>query len=333
MNDTWQAFLQQNADLEHAPLLPDCALADLSYLGLIRASGKDARDFLQGQLTNDIRQLSAEHSQLSSYCSPKGRMLAAFRLFEREGAIYLQLPRDVLPAILKRLRMFVMRAEVTLDDASDELVCVGLAGDCAPDLLPGPAPADDNATVQAGEFTLIRIPGDRPRFELIAPSEAMQAFWSKAAATATPASPDCWPLLDIRAGLPTVFSETAESFVPQMANLQLIDGVSFTKGCYTGQEIVARMQYLGKLKRRMYRVRIDADQRPQPGEELFSASSASGQGAGRVVDARPSPTGGYEALVVTQISSAEQNDLHLGEAGGPPVVIEALPYAFAVEGE
>ncbi len=330
MNNDWQAFLQEHTDLASAPLLPDCALSDLSHLGLIRASGADVRDFLQGQLTSDIRQVDANHSQMSSYCSPKGRMLATFRLFQRGDDIYLQLPREVLPAILKRLRMFVLRAQVTLDDASDELVSVGLAGDCAESLLPGPAPTADNGVSQTGEFTVIRIPGDRPRFELIAPAAAMQEFWTRAAATATPASPDSWPLLDIRAGLPTVVSETAEAFVPQMANLQLVDGVSFTKGCYTGQEIVARMQYLGKLKRRMYRVRIPGDRCPQPGEELFSASSESGQGAGRVVDARPSPDGGCEALAVIQISSAEQNDLHLGSADGPALVIEDLPYAFAI---
>jgi tRNA-modifying protein YgfZ len=116
-----------------------------------------------------------------------------------------------------------------------------------------------------------------------------------------------------------------------MANLQLLGGVSFTKGCYTGQEVVARMQYLGKLKRRMYRARIDAQACPARGTEIFSPSSESGQGAGRVVDAAPSPDGGFEVLAVLQISSADTGDLHLGEAGGPRLELLDLPYAFPAE--
>jgi folate-binding protein YgfZ len=156
----------------------------------------------------------------------------------------------------------------------------------------------------------------------------MQALWEEARQTATPTSRQAWALLDIRAGIPTVYPETVEAFVPQMANLQLVEGVSFTKGCYTGQEVVARMQYLGKLKRRMYRVRVDTGQPVEPGMELFSASSDSGQGAGRVVDAAASPDGGYEALVVTPISCAEADDLQLGDSGGPALHLLDMPYPF-----
>jgi folate-binding protein YgfZ len=134
--------------------------------------------------------------------------------------------------------------------------------------------------------------------------------------------------MDIRAGIPNVFEDTVEAFVPQMANLQLVGGVSFTKGCYTGQEVVARMQYLGKLKRRMYHARVDAGQPPTPGTEVFSPSSDSGQGAGRIVDAAASPDGGYEVLAVLQISSADANDLQLGDIDGPALQLMELPYAF-----
>jgi folate-binding Fe-S cluster repair protein YgfZ len=113
-----------------------------------------------------------------------------------------------------------------------------------------------------------------------------------------------------------------------MANMQLVNGVSFTKGCYTGQEVVARMQYLGKLKRRMYRAHIEGADPPRPGQELFSASSTSNQGAGRVVDARPAPGGGYELLAVAEIESAEHADLHLGHTTGPKLAMLSLPYPF-----
>lgn len=309
---------------------PDCALCDLSHLGMIRASGSDLRTFLQGQLTNDINQVTAERAQLSSYCSPKGRMLGSFWILQRDDALYLQLPRERLPAILKRLQMFVLRSAVKLEDASDELARFGIAGECASDLLPF-IPADDSASETRDEITILRLPGDRPRFEVIGPAQALTPIWSLAADRAQRVDPAFWALLDIRAGIPSVHEATVEAFVPQMANLQLVGGVSFTKGCYTGQEVVARMQYLGKLKRRMYRARINADPCPQPGAELFSPSSDSGQGAGRVVDAVPAPDGGCEALVVLQISSAEANDVRLHDAAGAAVELLDLPYAFAAD--
>jgi folate-binding protein YgfZ len=337
MNDHWQQFLQsQGATLSDqgvaqfidAPLLPDCALCDISSHGLIRVSGPDSREFLQGQFTNDVTQVTPEHSQLSSFCSPKGRMLALFRIFQRGDDLYLMLPRERLAATLKRLSMFILRAQVNLSDASDELAIAGIAGDCAAPLVPQ-APSDTDGSTTVGELTVIRLAGDRERFLLIGDAATMQTWWQQAAAQATPASSDCWPLLDIRAGIPSVVEPTTEAFVPQMANLQLLNGVSFTKGCYTGQEVVARMQYLGTLKRRMYRVRIDSDHCPPPGTELFSPSSASGQGAGRVVDARPGPDGGCEALVVSQISSMEEaRDLRLGSAEGPMLSSLSLPYCF-----
>jgi hypothetical protein len=137
-----------------------------------------------------------------------------------------------------------------------------------------------------------------------------------------------WSLMDIRAGVPNIFEDTVEAFVPQMANLQLIGGVSFTKGCYTGQEVVARMQYLGKLKRRMYRAHVDSTQAPARGAEVFSPSSESGQGAGRIVDVAASPDGGYEVLAVIQISSAGADDLRLVDAEGPALRLLDLPYQF-----
>jgi hypothetical protein len=145
------------------------------------------------------------------------------------------------------------------------------------------------------------------------------------------AGPDFWALLDIRAGLPTVYDQTAEAFVPQMANLQLVEGVSFTKGCYTGQEVVARMQYLGKLKRRMYLARIAAADVPPPGTDLYAPGSESGQGTGKVVDARRAPAGDIEALVVVETGSAETGDVRLGGPDGPPLTFSPLPYPLPAD--
>ena len=306
---------------------PDCALTDLSHFGLIRASGPDVRSFLQGQLTNDINAVTTERAQFSSYCNPKGRMLGSFWIFQRGEDLYLQLPVERLASILQRLGMFVLRSDVTLGDASDELARFGLSGDCAEALLPF-APGADKACLTRDQITIVRLPGDRPRFELVGPADILADHWEKLLAKAEQTGSEFWSLMDIRAGMPNVFEDTTEAFVPQMANLQLVDGVSFTKGCYTGQEVVARMQYLGKLKRRMYHARIDSPQAPARGAEVFSPSSDSAQGAGRVVDVAASPEGGFEVLVVAQISSAEADDLRLQDAQGPRLHLLQLPYQF-----
>ena len=323
--NNWQEVVTRNTPLQ--PVFPGCSVTDLSHFGLIRASGPDLRTFLQGQLTNDIKQVTPQVAQLSSYCSPKGRMLGSFRIFQRGEALYLQLPADRLEAILRRLRMFVLRSQVTLEDAGDELARLGLAGDCATDLLPF-VPAEEKGCMTRDELTVIRLPGDRPRFEVLGPPAKLAGLWTNAAGRAEPTGPDFWGLMDIRAGIPNVREDTVEAFVPQMANLQIIGGVSFTKGCYTGQEVVARMQYLGKLKRRMYRARSDGPELPMPGTEVYSASSESGQGAGRIVDAVPAPEGGFEALVVLQISVADAGDIRLHDSDGPVLELLDLPYAF-----
>jgi hypothetical protein len=335
MNNEWKAFLESRGigieDGVAAPTpedLGDCNLFDLGQFGLIRVGGEDAVDFLQGQLTNDVRALTADHSQLSSYCSPKGRMMASFRLFRLGDDILIQLPRTRLGPILRRLRMFVLRSKVTLEDASDDLVQIALAGDCAPEILGDLAPGAADETVQGDGLVVVRVAGDRPRFLATGTPAAITALWQQAANRAIPAGASAWRLLDIRAGIPVVEEETVEAFVPQMTNLQLINGVSFTKGCYTGQEVVARMQYLGKLKRRMFRVSIDTDPCPAAGTELFSPRSASGQGAGRIVSAAPAPGGGCEALAVVETAVAESGDVHAGSNEGPVLKFLDLPYQF-----
>jgi len=328
MISEWSDFIASRPPAQPAPA---CALCDLSHLGLIRARGEEAATFLQGQLTNDTRLISPARAQLSAWCSPKGRMMASFLAFQYGDDLYLQVAADRLEAVLKRLRLFVLRTRVELSDASDELVRIGVAGDCAPALLGDPVPGEAFAVQRRGELAVIRLPGDRPRFEVVGPVAAVRQLWERAEARATPAAAGYWSLLDIRAGVPTVFDETADAFVPQMTNLQLIDGVSFTKGCYTGQEVVARMQYLGRLKRRMYYARIAGAQPPAPGTELYAPGSESGQGTGRIVAAQPSPDGGTEALAVVEIASAEGGEVRLGGPDGPALQFLPLPYALPAE--
>jgi folate-binding protein YgfZ len=344
MNSQWKAFLESrsaqidqegNVRFPDAPLEADCALMDLSQLGLIGVRGPEAASFLQGQLTNDVLGLSESKSQLGSHCSHKGRMLASFRVFKLEGTVYLQLPRTQVEAMVQRLRMYLLRTEAAVEDASDRFASIALAGYCAPSLLGArfdAVPQQENALSRRGELIAIRIPGDRPRFEILGPATSMEDMWDALAAAATIANADYWALLDIRAGIPSIYPQTSDTFVPQMTNLHLVDGVSFKKGCYTGQEVVARMQYLGKLKRRMYLAQVSAEHRPAPGDVLHCPSSRSGQAADRVVDARPDRHGDYELLVVVQIDAAQHGEVRLGGPQGPLLSFSDPPYGFPAEG-
>ncbi len=336
-------------------------LADVSHLGLIAVQGADAATFLQGQLTNDIRTVSVTCSQISAYCSPKGRMLACMRIFMREDIYYLSLPRDILNATLQRLRMFVLRAKVSLNDVSDTLVYVGYAGEHTAATLSatlGTLPKAPNEVVSVNGLTLLRLPHREAhvaRFGIIGDAGTVQSLWNTLAApgilpptalvhpctspapvrSAQPVGGNVWDLLDIRAGIPTVYTATRDAFVPQMANLDTIGGISFKKGCYTGQEIVARMHYLGTLKRRMMLAKIIAEVVPQPGDALYSlgASTAVGtmenrQSIGTIVAAQPAPQGGYEALAVVDIKSGAAGQIHLHTVTGPVLTFIPLPYTL-----
>lgn len=306
-------------------------LCDLSRQGLIAVQGADAASFLQGQVTCDMRRLSPEHSRLGALCNPKGRMLALFRLFQRGEVYYLRLPQEMLEPTLKRLRLFVLRTKVTLEDASGTLARIGLAGPKADVLLQEilrSTPTRINDATQTRGITAIRLPGVQPRFELHGEAEALKEVWNSLARHAQSADAESWRLLDIQAGIPVVYPETSEAFLPQMVNLQLVEGVSFNKGCYTGQEVVARTQHLGKLKRRMYRAYVNTDIPLRPGDALFSPQADPGQDAGKIVEAALHPDGGYDLLAVVSIDCAEHGQVRVGSEHGAMLKFEPLPYAL-----
>ena len=305
--------------------------ADLSHYGLISAHGEDAAEFLLGQFTNDLRDVDEQHSQYSGYCNAKGRLLATFRVFRRGDSYYLSLPIDMVEPLLARLRMFVLRSKVTLEDASDTFVHLGVSGETAAADLEktfGALPAKVHDVAHNDNGLIIHVPGIHPGYEIFTNVERATVLWDALDVHNAPVGADAWQLLDIEAGIPIIGPATREAFVPQMANLQLVDGVSFRKGCYPGQEIVARMQYLGKLKRRMYRARIDSSERPQPADEIFPAG-AEAQSIGKLVSVAPHPDGGFEVLAVLQISHAESGEtLYLGASDGPALELGYPPYPF-----
>jgi len=341
MNTNWKSYLQQlNAsfsengdtvfadDPQTSETTPGrCQKMDLSYLGIIRITGDDKLTFLQGQLTNDMRNINNQQSQLGSYCTPKGRMLASFRLFGQDDSWYMVLPRPRLEAILKRLRMFVLMSKVSLEDVSDKFICCGFSGACVAQDLTIDLPLIADEVKHAEGISFIRVDAQHPRYLAIGQFEDMHDTWQKLD-NAVPASTAFWRLYDIRSGIPTVYEETVEAFIPQMTNLQLLNGVSFTKGCYTGQEIVARMQYLGKLKRRMYPVTFNSTATPHSGDEIYSDTSQSGQGAGKLVDVVRVGDQQYEALAVIEIKNLEEGRLKLVDENGPVLQIIDPPYSF-----
>ncbi len=340
MNSEWKSFLeQQSASLDEnlsarfpgGEALAPVSLFDLSRFGLLRVSGEDALEFLQGQFSNDLREVTTSHYQMNSYCNPKGRMLASFRVMSDDRGFLLQLPHETKATVLKRLPMFILRSKVVIEDLSERMVAIGIAGEETGKLLESiglPVLADSGSCALHDGLLLCRLPGTPDRYQLIAENAPMQSIWKQLAEQARPADSTLWDLLEIRAGIPWVEMPTSELFVPQMLNLQLLDGVSFTKGCYTGQEVVARMRYLGKLKRRMYLAHIDTPQPPAPATALFSPQSDSPQGTGRVINACAVPEGGCDLLAVIEIEAAEAGEVRLGDEKGPVLKLLPLPYPF-----
>lgn len=281
------------------------SIAKLDPYGLLHAAGDDARAFLHAQLTNDIEHLGPEQARYAGWCSAKGRLLATFLVVPCAGGFLLQLSRDLAPAVAKRLSMFILRSKVKLVDASAAWLQFGLWGTEAASRLEGLGfkPPARRLAVSESEGAIV-VDIDDDRFLLIASPEVQDRI--KVNATAGD-----WARAEIRAGRPLVVLSTQDQFVPQMVNLELAGGVDFKKGCYPGQEIVARAQYRGAVKRRMYRLRGAA---LQPGQDLYS-DDAPGQASGTVVNAA-----GDESLAVLQISAVE--------AGSP---IRVQPQAAALE--
>jgi folate-binding protein YgfZ len=251
-------------------------------------------------------------------------------LWQEDQSYYLQLARPLLPAIQKRLTMFVLRAKVKLEDTSESRPILGLSGKAAASALRELFPALPQQAHQvvrdADHGTLIALPGER--FQLIAAPDSAQRLWDQLAAALTPAGTPCWEWLEIRNGIPLITAATQEQFVPQMANMELIGAVNFQKGCYPGQEIIARTQYLGQLKRRMVLAHVPGETSPQAGDPLFSGDPDA-QASGMVVNAQAAPDGGYDLLAVVQTASIAEAALHFGSAAGPALSIQALPYALA----
>jgi hypothetical protein len=275
-------------------------IAKLERYGLLHAAGGDARAFLHAQLTNDIEHLAPGRARYAGWCSPKGRLLATFLVVPWSGGFLLQLSLDLVPAVAKRLQMFVLRSKVKLADVSGAWAQFGVWG------------ADGSAPLEVREQDGVLRVGIEPGRTLVLAEGAAAGRY------APTLSADDWALAEVRAGRPHIEQATQDQFVPQMVNFERAGGVDFQKGCYPGQEIVARAQYRGAVKRRMYRLRGAA---LKPGQDLYS-DDAPGQPSGTVVNAA-----GDESLAVLQTAAVEAKAAIRAQPQAAALEVLPLPYS------
>jgi folate-binding protein YgfZ len=294
-------------------------VATLSHLGIIKIEGEDAAKFLHGQLTQDFSLLDLHTARLAAFCSAKGRMQASFIGFKRSATdVLLICSKDLLPTTLKRLSMFVMRAKAKLSDASGEFDLFGLAGDATQTIAGHVDFAWARADIDIGTVVNLYPADGVPRQLCVAPV-------GKPLPQGQKLSLETWLWTEVRSAVATISTPVFESFVPQMLNYESVGGVNFKKGCYPGQEIVARSQFRGTLKRRAFVVHADAVM--AAGDEIFTDEDDS-QPVATVVQAAPAPGGGFDAIMSAQLSAAERGALHHGASNGPVLNVLALPYAL-----
>ena len=303
-------------------------LSDLSHLGLLEVGGAEAVSFLQGQVTNDVKLLVTNHiAHYSGYCTPKGRLLALFLAFAHYDHLHLQLNRALLEPIMKRLKMYVMRSKVVIKDVSETIIKFGLNGpDAAQFLTPffSQIPTQDYELVSLENGAILKLPTipGHARFQIFTNAVNAPIIFNALKAQCQLVGKPCWDWLDIQSGIPDVSPKTQEQFVPQMLNLDILNGINFKKGCYTGQEIVARTHYLGKVKRRTYLASISSNQAPIAGDVILDAASSE---VGQIVRVAPNNEGGYDALIELRIEAKQAGNLTWQ---GLAIQIKPLPYAL-----
>ncbi len=316
MSDTTPAASQSPADSAQSGCI------ELPHMGVIRVQGADAASFLQGQLTQDVALLGSDRAPLAAYCNAKGRMQASFIVVKRSAEeILLVCARDSVAPMVKRLSLFVLRAKAKLSDATADYRMVGLTGS-----------AVDALQAQAQPWSR-RDEGDATVVFLYPGADVSRACWLAPSGQTPPMGPpvslDYWHWLSVRSGLAMVGQACFEAFVPQMLNYESVGGVSFKKGCYPGQEVVARSQFRGTIKRRAYLVHASAAL--SVGQEVFQSHEPE-QACGLVAAAAPCPDGqGYDAIVSMQTGAAQaegaaQASLRVGDAHGPALSLLPLPY-------
>jgi folate-binding protein YgfZ len=321
-----------SAELQNRAIRPErfsdsfeSALIDLSSLTCFQISGSDSASFLQGQLTNNVDELANNQGQLTSYCTPKGRMLAILYLIKLDlDDEYLAiLPKEIADSVISRLQMFILRSKVEIKPVTDKAV----VGACAipknelETILGQDIPDEDYQLSHYQNNVCLKIPGSMDRYLYIGqPPETGDAKVY---------SDTYWQWLDINSGIPSLTKATQEAFVPQMANMELIDGVSFSKGCYPGQEVVARLHYLGNANRRMFKFECDSKQALNAGDDIYSTGSE--QSIGKIVSTVSDKSGHHFGLAIIRIDAVKKNELSVHSTQGSRIKVLPLPYTVPTE--
>lgn len=353
INPQWQAFLAAQGatfdenggvqsfghpDLERFLIKNGPVITSMAHQALLKVSGVDAFDFLQGQLSNELKDITPERAQLSAYCDPQGNVLAIFLVFKVGDDFYLSFDGSLKESIQKRLTMFVMRSKVTISDISKDLIRIGFSGefgDLDVQRLLGTkvkinyevAPLNN----EEAQATIIKVPGPHHRYEIFADPSAAEYVWTKFKINSQPTNQHDWKLLDIVSGMPTINQSTQAQFTAQFLNLDKLHAINFKKGCFPGQEIIARMHYRGKVTKRMLRLRFDDPITEQSGQEIVLKDAEGKSYKFSLINVHPDIFKGTLALGIATVKSLEAVTSQLKTESGILATIEPMPYDLADE--
>jgi tRNA-modifying protein YgfZ len=318
-----------NAPQELKHTLNGDVLCDLSHLTLLELSGADTSNFLQGQVTNDVKLLDGSRAHYTGYCSPKGRLLGLFLAFAHQDHLHLQMPQSVAEGITKRLRMYVMRSKVTITDTTERIVKIGINGPNVAQLLAenfSEVPCEPYELKTLEHVTILKLPSisGHHRYEIFTSIDQAATLWESLKLKAQPVGKECWDWLEVQSGIPEIVASTQEQFVPQMVNLDLLNAINFKKGCYTGQEIVARTHYLGSVKRRAFLMQVSSDTRPNAGDKVMDANQNE---VGQIVRVAPNAAGGFDLLAELRIEAQQAGPVFWNNQ---LLISKALPYSLGL---
>ena len=312
-----------NTKRESGACLDKNSIADLSQFTPVEITGKDADSFLHGQFAGDIKSLGANDYLLTAWCNPKGQVIVNFYILRINDRFLLLVPGDLCEKFIRRLEMFILRAEVEVTDKRGELVSIGIninekANNLPEDILTG------QPVKQLDGYTCLRNDKDLPRMIFTGDLKSISGLWQTLSTNMIPVGTHQWQMLDIQAGIPWINEQSTEQFLPQYLNLDFLNGVSFDKGCFPGQEIVARLKYRGVVKQRLYLASIQQETVPKPGDNLSLVNED--RNAGTIVNVQPHPELGFIFLAVAEIEHASSGNIKLKATGNTPT-FHSLPYS------
>lgn len=302
---------------------------DLSHFSLLEISGSDAFGFMHGQITADLNQLETQGWLFSAWCLPNGRVIGTFIVYANNDSLLMILPSMLKEKIMQRLSMFILRSQVSVNDVSEDYTLIGLSDTEIEKIL---QPTSISETISAGnkiqseKVTCLKLWNHGPRYILISKMEHVEDLMNNITAICTPGERVDWNLLDIEAGMPWIINATSEAFLPQMLNLDQMHGLSYQKGCYPGQEVIARLYYRGQLKKMLYLGTGKADISPGAGDRLIIKNS--GNVVADVIDAELHSSGGFRLLAVAETQYANHEDLCLESA--PDIAVKLQPINYPV---